>query len=244
VAAVVLALAVLATAVILWNNRAQPESASPRVGTQDPLGQRRTAPPVTAISEPTGDIPPEPSFAPASDADTTDGTEAAAALERFQSAISENPSDAAALAGAGRALLALRRNQEALPPLKQAMDLQPDNASYAFSYGYAAAVAGELTEASSGFRHARRLMPRDATTSYDLALALQKLRDDAGAVQEYTSAIDLGSQGFAARLGRAIALDRLGQTRDAAAAYGDALNVMPPGPDADRVRARLARLEK
>jgi Flp pilus assembly protein TadD len=46
------------------------------------------------------------------------------------------------------------------------------------------------------------------------------------------------------RLGLAITLDRLGRVADAIRAYQECLLLMPAGAEADRVRARIARLNE
>ena len=86
-------------------------------------------------------------------------------------------------------------------------------------------------------------MPTDAVTSYDLALALQQARrlpGSGGGIRGGHRA--LNATALSPRLGLAISLDRQGKTAEAIAAYEECLQLMPAGPDADRVRARVERL--
>jgi Flp pilus assembly protein TadD len=193
---------------------------------------------------PPAEMPPDPPFALSSrlSPGPRDGVDDAASLGSFRTAIDRDPQNAAALYGAGSTLLRLRRPYEALPPLKQAVALHGNNGAYVFTYGYAAAMAEQWPDAVAAFRQARTLLPEDPAVSYNLALALEKLGDHRGAAQEYETAIRLDSRATGPRLGLAITLDRLGRVADAIKAYGDCLRLMPAGAEADRVRARMARL--
>jgi tetratricopeptide (TPR) repeat protein len=244
VVAGVLVLAVAATLVVLWRGRAVPEpppsaaaSGAGRAG-----GPRVTPGPAALPPAPTGEIPADPAFARSSRLVDPPGAGDEAALARLRAAIAQDPQDAGALADAGRVLLALGRPQEALQPLKQAAVLQPENWGYAFRYALAAAGTQQWPEAMASFGRARSLAQDDAPTSYNLALARQKLLDYRGAAEEYKAAIGLDGAAPAARLGLAICLDRLGNAREAADAYGEYVRLQPAGPEAERAQARAKRL--
>lgn len=238
-----LAMAIVATLAILWPSE---KAAVPAAGVKanDPLGERRqgvAAPVVTHAAE----VPPDPPFELSSRVPAIPQSgDDEASLASFQRAIERNPQDAEALYNAGSALVRLRRPQEALPPLKQAAALQADNAAYVFAYGYASAMAEQWSDAAAAFRQARALLPDDVAASHDVALALKKLGDYPGAVQEFEAALRLNSRAVGPRLGLAISLDRLGRVADAVKAYEECLLLMPAGADADRIRARVARLNQ
>ena len=74
-------------------------------------------------------------------ADSHASADDAAALNACETDIEQNPQDTDALYGAGRALLRMRRPADALGPLRQVTELQPDRWAPAFAYAYACAVA-------------------------------------------------------------------------------------------------------
>lgn len=241
IAGVALAIAVVGTSFVLWRNRDQAIPPAPRIQPAVPQAPS-AALPATSVENP--DIPPrDPAFRLPSDIEPVSGGNVdSRSLERFQTAIERDPQNVLALYGAGRTLLGLGRTAESLGPLKQAMAWRPDNWSYAVTYGYAAALAEQWSEAAAGFRPARTLMPDDATTSFDLALALQKLGDYEGAVREYSTATELAGDMAAARLGLAISLDRLGRNNEAVEAYRASVRLDPDGADAQRIRTRIRKL--
>ena len=232
----VLAVALVATVVILWRSGDAPPPASPAKAVKPAA---TAAPAAAAVA----DVPPAPTFQLASGlTPVPESTDDAAALAGFERTLERDPEDAATMYNIGRVLLRQRRPIPAVAPLRRAFALKPDNFSYAFTAGYAYALAGEFPEAVRAFRIARGLMPSDAVTSYDLALALQRAGDFAGAAGEYAAAIRLNAEPVSARLGRAISLDRLGNATEAVAEYEECLRIMSPGPEADRIRARMVRL--
>ncbi len=209
---------------------------------RDPLAGRR--PPAAAIAKADAAVPPDPAFrlSPGLPGGNEDG-DAAARLERSRLTLARDPLDADALYETGRQLVRLGRADEALVPLRQAAEMRPDRWPQAFTFAYACALRQRWPEAVASFRRARVLGPDDSVTSYDLALAYQKLADYKGAAEEYAAAIALDPSSAAPRLGLAISLDRQGKSAEARTAYGEALRLMPPGADAERIRARVSRLE-
>jgi tetratricopeptide (TPR) repeat protein len=236
----VLAVVFIAAVVILWRGEGSPPPAIPQTKPADPSA--RTLPGPLVGREP-AEVPLAPPFELASAlTPVPESTDDAAALAGLQNSLESDSQNAATLYNIGRLLLRLGRPREAVAPLKQALALKGDNWSYAFSAGYALALSEQFSEAVSAFRLARGLMPNDAATSYDLALALQRLGDYAGAAEEYVAAIRLNSGAISPKLGQATSLDRLGKVTEALAAYEECLRLMPPGPEAERVRARVERL--
>ena len=187
----VLAVALVATVVILWRSG---DASPPPTSTVRPAAPAAAAP--TTAPAASADVPPAPSFELAPGLTRVmETTDDAAVLAALQKGLERDPQDAAAMYNIGHLLLRQRKPALAVAPLKQAFALKGDDWSYAFSAGYAQALAGQFREAARAFRAARALMPTDATTSYDLALALHRSEDLAGAVEEYGAAIGLNSAG-------------------------------------------------
>jgi tetratricopeptide (TPR) repeat protein len=243
IAGTVLALAAVATLAILWRGDREPTSTAPAKPNPSGPGRPADAPSVVAQTK---EAPPDPPFELSSRLlpGPRSGGDDAESLASFRAAIERDPQNAAALYGAGSALLRLRRTREALVPLQQAVALQGDNGSYVFTYGYAAALSEQWSDAAAAFRQACTLLPEDPAPAHDLALALKKLGDYPGAAQQYEAAIRLDSRAVGPRLGLAITLDRLGRRADAIKAYEECLLLMPAGAEADRVRARIGRLKE
>jgi Flp pilus assembly protein TadD len=236
---------VCAIPVVIWWSRAPVDTvtvpasrataavAPPRIATGPP-------PPVI---EDAARLPAAPPFRPSprlpADSQSTD---AASALTAHRDTLERAPQDAAALYGVGVALLALGRAQEALTPLQESMQLRPGDWASAFTYGRALAAVEDFPGAVSAFRNAKTLAPDDAIASANLALALLRMGDRTAAAREFTSAIALDPGDPPSRLGLAISLDAAGQATDAAAAYREYLRMTSPGPEADRINARLSFL--
>ena len=227
----------------LYGREPAPAPRTPSGAIRDPLAARRT-PPAADTTKANIPVPPDPAFrlSPGLPGDDQEG-EAAALLERSRLALGRDPLDADALYQTGLQLIRLDRAEEALAPLRQAAEMHPDRWPQAFTFAYACALRQRWPEAVAGFRRARVLGPEDSVTSYDLALAHQKMADYKGAAEEYAAAITLDPSNASPRLGLAISLDRQGKSAEARTAYEEALRLMPPGPDAERIRARVSRLE-
>jgi tetratricopeptide (TPR) repeat protein len=242
VAAVLAALVTVLAGLWLYGREPAPRPTGPASGP----AVRGPAPAAASIQTAAADtpVPPDPAFLLSPELPNNDPRpEDAALLARSRAALESEPMDAEALYDTGRVLLRLGRIDEALAPLRQAALMRGDQWPQAFTFAYACALGQRWQDAVAGFRRARVLAPNDAVTSYDLALAQQKLSDYRGAAQEYAAAIALDSSSAAPRLGLAISLDRQGKAAEALVAYQEALKVMPGGPDADRVGARMRRLE-
>ncbi len=236
IAGVVLAVACIATVVILWRSGDEPPPASPAKAVNPAASARPAAATVPGVPTP-------PAFELASGlTGVPESGDDAAALARLQRELEGDPQNAATMYNIGRLFLRQRKPALAVAPLTQAFTLKADNWSYAFSAGYALGLASRFPEAATAFRAARALEPSDPATTYNLAVALQRQADHAAAAEEYAAAIALNSAAISPRLGRAIALDRLGNSTQAIAAYEECLQMMPAGQDADRVRARAAHL--
>jgi Flp pilus assembly protein TadD len=166
----------------------------------------------------------------------------ATALALHRAVLEQDPQNAAALFGVGRALLVLGRTREALGPLQQAVQLRPGDWGMTFTYGRALVAADDYPSAVNAFRRARTLAPNEPASSANLAMALLRMGDRPGAAREFAAAVALDGRDPSLRLGLAISLDAAGQDSDAASAYREYLRLTPAGPEADRINARLSYL--
>ena len=105
-------------------------------------------------------------------------------------------------------------------------------------------IVGRRDESIATYREAQRLFPEDYATAFNLALALHKKGDEAAAVEQYQKAIALNPEDASFRMALGLSYERLQKPAEAAAAYGEALRLSPSAPDADKVRARIARLSQ
>jgi TolA-binding protein len=106
--------------------------------------------------------------------------------------------------------------------------------------------AGDNAEAARLYRALQRAHPSSRETAISRVaygrLLLNRLHDPAGALAEFDRYLRGGSSGVLAeeaRVGRAVALERLGRGADARAAWQDVLTHHPGSPNAERARARL-----
>lgn len=166
----------------------------------------------------------------------------ASALSQFQAAVERNPMDAESWSNLGQVLVKLGRAAEAIPNLEKATSLNPDRWAYRFNLARALGLLGRWDESIASYLHAQRLFPDDYVTTFNLALALHKTGNDAAAVGQYRRAVELQPEDASFRLALAMSYERLQQRAEAIAAYGEYLRLTAPGPDADKVRSRVALL--
>lgn len=109
-------------------------------------------------------------------------------LERVRHLINNDP---AGLCIYGEALRILGRYEEALPPLRRAIELQPGIIPAYIALGWCAKRTGRLGEAIEALSKAAEIVPNDALVHYNLAcyLSLAGRRDEA--LQELREAIRL-----------------------------------------------------
>jgi tetratricopeptide (TPR) repeat protein len=166
----------------------------------------------------------------------------ATALARFEEAVQKNPDDAESLSNLGQVLVKLGRTAEAVPHFERATTLNPDRWAYRFNLARGLGLLGQWSEAVASYEQAQRLFPDDYATTFNLALALQKMGDDAAAVVQYRRAIELNPEDASFHVALAMSYDRLDKRAEAIAAYSEFLKLSPSGPQADKVRARIAEL--
>ncbi len=214
----------------------------------DPFADRRPAgKPVRAAAAEAGEaVAAEgpPAFLEASGAGTLayDSGDYDTALERFQAAIDKNPEDAESLSNLGQVLVKLGRTPEAIPYFERATRLMPTRWAYQFNLARAQGLLGNWDDAIATYRRAQELFPNDYATTFNLALALHKKGDEAGSAEEYKKAVELSPDDPSFRLALATSYERLNKRSEAAAAYQEYLRLSPAGPEADKVKARIALL--
>lgn len=112
--------------------------------------------------------------------------EAAERLPALEEAARARADDPSAQYDLGMALASLNRHEEALRPLRRAVELVPRNPSFQNAYGWSLASVGGLEEAAGAFERAAKLDPTYRTAWINLGHALA----DLGRLGEATSATE------------------------------------------------------
>jgi tetratricopeptide (TPR) repeat protein len=167
-----------------------------------------------------------------------------ASARQLQAAVAANPNDPRALSDLGQVLVRTGRAREAVPYLDKAVSLKPDSWAYQFNRARAYAQLEEWGEAVEGYRAAARLFPDDYATHYNLAKALQASGNIDAALAAYEKAIELAPGQSDFQLSYGLALETAKRPQEAAAAYRRYLELEPSSPQAEKVKAHLAALEK
>jgi len=114
--------------------------------------------------------------------------------------------------------------------------------------GVARLVIGESSDAIAALNAALQMRPRDAVLLSDLAAAYYVDAVRSGHAAELAQALAVADRALAlndrlaeARFNRALILEKLGQRRQAAAAWNDYLSIDPKSPWAAEARERLER---
>ena len=233
--------------VVLWFMRGASPNAAPSVVTtpRAPLGNQHAK----TASKP-GDAarpPAEGMDRPFLDASGKGATaymagDYATALAEYRAAVERNPQDAESLSNLGQVLVRMNKPDEAIPYFERAVSIVSDRWAYQFNLARALGLVGRLDESVTAYRRAQQLFPDDYVTTFNLALTLHKRGDEERAVEQYQKAIALQPEDASFRLALATSLERLQKRSEAAAAYQEYLRLSPSGPDADKVRARIAEL--
>jgi len=166
----------------------------------------------------------------------------AQALERYREALSERPADAELLANVGQILVAMNRPADAVPFLEKAVEAEPFSVVARFELAVAYGRSGKPKEAAEQYETLAQAGNADARAYHNLGLALRQLgrNADAAAAFERATALDPGrAPGW---MGLALSLEADGRADEAAIALERYLSLEPAGPEADNVRARIARL--
>lgn len=237
--------AVFALVVVgLWIARDAPPAVAAAATASDPLAERRSAP-VPAAPSPAPDVEAgaHPYLeAAGAGAIAYDAGDYGAALARYQDAVKKNPDDAESFSNLGQVLVRLNRAPEAIPYFQRAVEILPSRWAYHFNLARAFALTNRTDEAIAAYRRAQSLFPDDYATAFNLAMTLHHAGDESGAVDQYKKAIQLQPADASFRKALGISYEELRKGPEAAAAYEDYLRLSPGAPDADSVRARIARL--
>jgi tetratricopeptide (TPR) repeat protein len=166
-----------------------------------------------------------------------------ASLAQYLAAVEKNPGDAESLSNLGQVLVRLNRTAEAIPYFERAVAILPGRWAYHFNLARALGLLGRTDEAIAGYRSAQALFPDDYATAFNLAMTLHHKGDEASAIEQYQKAIALQPEDASFRKALGISYEQLRRGPEAAAAYQEYLRLAPSAPDADKVRARIARLQ-
>jgi tetratricopeptide (TPR) repeat protein len=165
-----------------------------------------------------------------------------AATTQFSAAVEADPNNASALNNLGQVLVRSGRAREAIPYFDRAIAIADGVWSYHFNRARAYAELKEWRRAVDGYTAATKLFPDDYVTQFNLAKARQADGDLTGAINAYGRAAELAPDQAEFQLWHGLALERGGRGTEAAAAYRRFLELEPNGPQAEKVKARLAQV--
>jgi tetratricopeptide (TPR) repeat protein len=170
------------------------------------------------------------------------GGDLASAEAKLKAAVEVDGQNAEALNNLGQVLVRAGKASEAIAYFDRAIAISDSVWAYHFNRARAYAEMKDWSQAIAGYNDAVRLFPGDYATHFNLAKAREASGDLPGAVESYGKAAELapGQGEFQLWYGRA--LDRSGRQQDAVAAYKKFLELEPDGPQAEKVKARLAQL--
>jgi Flp pilus assembly protein TadD len=228
---------VVATAGLTLPGRQAPVPAppdAPAAPTQQ-MPSAATAPPAELASQAEA-LPPG-----ARDAAHKPG-DLAHALEHYRAALAAKPADPELLANVGQILVAMNRPAEAAPVLEQAVEAEPFSITARFDLAVAYARSGNLQEAVKLYQALLQSDAADMRVQHNLGLALRQLGRNAEAAAAFERAAAFAPDQAPGWLGLALSLEADGRGGAAAAALERYLALEPEAPDADNVRARIARL--
>jgi len=229
--------AVVAMAGLTMPGREAPASAAGNM----PVSM--TAQPPAASSAPSAAIratrAPQPSDATAVPSRPGDLEQA---LDHYRAALAEKPADPELLANIGQILVAMNKPAEAVPFLEQAVGAEPFSIVARFDLAVAYSRSGRLMEAMVLYEGMVRSGEADIRVHHNLGLALRQLGRNADAAAAFERATALAPDQAPGWLGLALSLEADGRGVEAVTALERYLVLEPSAPDADNVRARIARL--
>ena len=152
--------------------------------------------------------------------------------------------DATVASNRGVALYREGLFDEAIQAYREALRIDPANASANYNMGLALYRKGLFDEAIQAYREALRIKPESANTYTNLGLALYHKRLLDEAIQAYREALRIDPRDAPALLNLGIALQDKGLAGDAAAAFEDFVKYAPPqyAGEAERVKGLAERL--
>jgi tetratricopeptide (TPR) repeat protein len=198
-------------------------------------GRSNPAPPAGLPDAASLGVPPAPD-------DTRPPLDLGLALERYQAALAASPDDPQLLDNIGQILVALNRPSEAVPFIERAVAIEPFSLTARFNLAVAYARCGRLSEAVDLYGALAQTGSTDPRIHHNLGLALRQLGRNGQAAEAFGRATALAPGQAPGWLGLALSLEAEGRGAEAAAALERYLALEPDTPDADNVRARIARL--
>jgi Tfp pilus assembly protein PilF len=167
------------------------------------------------------------------------------ALDLYDNALKANPDSLPALLGKAIALHKLRRLSEARPLYQRVLTLDPNNRE-ALTNMTAIAAAQAPTTALHELRELQKTNPTFSPISAQIASIEAQGGNVAGAMVEFSRAIQLSPDNGLYRLNLAVLQDRAGMAAEAAASYQAALDRLSTDTQLpipiDSIRARLRYL--
>jgi tetratricopeptide (TPR) repeat protein len=198
--------------------------------------------PAAPTSGPAAPVRREPAGTPEALVAATKPGDLAQALEHYRAALSERPADAELLANVGQILVAMNRPADAVPFLEKAVEAEPFSVVARFELAVAYGRSGQLKEAVEQYGTLVEAGDADARAYHNLGLALRQLGRNADAAGAFERATALDPGRAPGWMGLALSLEADGRAGEAASALERYLSLEPTGPEADNVRARIARL--
>ena len=164
------------------------------------------------------------------------------ALDHYRAALADKPADAELLGNVGRILVAMNRSADAVPFLEQAVEAEPFSIVARFDLAVAYGRSGKLKEAVEQYEALVRSGDADIRVYHNLGLALRQTGRNTDAAAAFERATALAPDQAPGWLGLALSLEADGRGVEAVTALERYLVLEPSAPDADNVRARIARL--
>jgi predicted Zn-dependent protease len=164
------------------------------------------------------------------------------ALAHYRAALAEKPADPELMGNVGQILVAMNRPGEAVPFLEKAVEAEPFAIIARFDLAVAYSRSGKPKEAAEQYEALVQSGSTDSRVYHNLGLALRRLGRNADAAAAFDRATALAPERAPGWLGLALSLEADGRAVEAATALERYLSLEPSGPDADNVRARIARL--
>jgi superkiller protein 3 len=167
--------------------------------------------------------------------------DSATAEQAFERALSVDPRHVKSLMNLSRVLIEGKRYDDAIERLTRAAEIDPESAEVYRLLGRAYGSRGTVDEAVDAYHRAIELNARDAWSMNNLGLLFLETKRAHEALPLLAKAVELRNDVPEFHNNFGIALERTGQFRAAAAAYGGALKA---DPRYARAKQNLARVER
>jgi tetratricopeptide (TPR) repeat protein len=162
--------------------------------------------------------------------------------DTFKQAVQTDPKSPEAQYYCGRFLLAENEVKKALPYLKQATVLKDDKSEYYFWLGVAYGESGQRTLESKSYLMALDIEPNNIQALTYLGNNRLRAKKYKEALKYYRIALDLSYENPQALYNSAVALKKLGRTKEEKLTLRDYMNTYPSGSFSRLATDRLNRL--